>query len=58
MKQLLLMFKPIEPIQITLLAIVTLPPAVPPSAMFWKPLGLFDNAPKLTAVFVRPSYCH
>ena len=33
---------------------VTLLPAVPPSAMCWKPLGLFDNASKATAVFCAP----
>src|SRR5205814_10267949 len=53
-KQLQLMFKPVESIQITLLAVVTLAPAGSPSTTFWKPVVLFDNAPKPTAVFCVP----
>ena len=53
-KQLLLTFAPELPIEITLLAVVTLTPALNPRALLLEPLILLTSAPRPIPTFVLP----
>src|SRR6266542_6843091 len=53
-KQLLLTFAPVAPMQITPFAVVTKPPAPLPKAMLLLPVALLESASTPTAVLLLP----